>query len=304
MTFRKILNGFLLTYCSPMIRGLPKWAQDIEHEVEAKELEQGDVESVNVEEDDFGKLIVADKDIFDPKIFESTDECNGQHSTRECQSVVRVISALKYFAMLRSSKSDTLRKDIFMDFIQSIYGHFLNDSVHLSTAHQQYLEEIHRALYTKYGFKKCELLSCSLSRRHCRIEANDDDAKTVDDPLYAFYRNIFDSMHFYLFHSFETGLRSFSNLEQYEDTELSTAQCFVIEFARKTKMIQNTREKLAEFFQRFESDNNKYLLPTSTKKKEKKTEGMTSRLCNHSYFNRHPLRPHFDGWLIYEVLSF
>ena len=70
MTFRKILNGFLLTYCSPMIRGLPKWAQEIEDEMEArgnddaKEADQGDVENAKVEEDDYAKLIDADKDLF------------------------------------------------------------------------------------------------------------------------------------------------------------------------------------------------------------------------------------------------
>ena len=68
-------------------------------------------------------------------------------------------------------------------------------------------------LFNKYAFKQCDINSCILSDRHCKGNRTNDNGKDDDDnnnkmdPMFLFYQSIYDSVHYYLFHLFDLGLR-------------------------------------------------------------------------------------------------
>jgi len=60
LVFTKLKNGFLLTYCSSIIKGLPQWARNLEEEEFENEKKEEDKDDVEVE-DDYSKALEADK---------------------------------------------------------------------------------------------------------------------------------------------------------------------------------------------------------------------------------------------------
>ena len=62
LTFRRLKNGFLLNYCSSIIKGLPKWAQQLEREDEKKKAENEQLDGDNEQaelNDDYSKELNA-----------------------------------------------------------------------------------------------------------------------------------------------------------------------------------------------------------------------------------------------------
>eukprot|EP01084_Bolivina_argentea_P083025 150326_1 len=100
--------------------------------------------------------------------FESKQECNGKESdVNKCECIDRIIYALKYYTFL-TTKINTEGQETFINFVQTLYQHYLNDIIHLTIAHEQHLQDINKVLFTKYNFTKCDIKSCILTDRYCR----------------------------------------------------------------------------------------------------------------------------------------
>eukprot|EP01084_Bolivina_argentea_P091584 164848_1 len=142
--------------------------------------------------------------------FESTQQCDEKTpNINNCACITRIIHSLKYYAFL-NTKRNKEGQVTFINFIQTLYLHYLNDMIHLTTTHEQDLQDINNMLFDKYGFKKCDVKSCVLTDRHCKMNRrnnNNNENKTEDntDKIFMFYQDVFDSMHYYLFHLFDLG---------------------------------------------------------------------------------------------------
>eukprot|EP01084_Bolivina_argentea_P263327 445653_1 len=86
-------------------------------------------------------------------------------------------------------------------------------------------------------FGSCDIFRCLFSVRH---HTDDNEAKTVDE-LCNFYTKILDSLHFYLLHLYQCGLRTQKQNEddiKNGDTDHGDDEYFHQEFARVSRLIQ------------------------------------------------------------------
>ena len=190
---------------------------------------------------------------FDETAFHDVDSCCDIH---DCLRLCRLINALKYYEYL-CAKTSQEREERLMAFIDRKYPDYLNDTVHLVTSHGEDLEQIYDLLFDQYGFKKCELTECVYSDRHCRIgSSSHDESEQKLDPLLAFYQDTFDSVHHFLLHLFDLGLRSrrsFASDAGQPCDEQDEASC----------VDPHKRQELAAFFDRFSTQNNKFVMQSN-----------------------------------------
>eukprot|EP01084_Bolivina_argentea_P005565 10475_1 len=79
--------------------------------------------------------------------FESTQECDERKpNVDNCACINRIIHALKYYAFL-NKKTKKEGQLTFINFIQTLYKHYLNDMIHLTTVHEQDLQDINNILF-------------------------------------------------------------------------------------------------------------------------------------------------------------
>eukprot|EP01084_Bolivina_argentea_P122941 217892_1 len=175
-----------------------------------------------------------------------------------CFFLKRIIYAVKYYQSLNPRQSKEAQST-FIKFISEKYKHYLDDVIHLTTKHEQHLELINNALRMDNDFRGCDINSCSLTARHCGItNFVENDSKL--DPLFLFYQDTFDTIHYYLIHLFETGMRLPQNNSNNDGTGKKTDgmwSCVNAQFLRKKLMLIIKRKKLATFFDRFESKTSK-----------------------------------------------
>eukprot|EP01084_Bolivina_argentea_P293717 505222_1 len=143
--------------------------------------------------------------IVDFDIFKSKDtKCEGPD---QCSYLLRIIYSLKHYQTLVSSSIDEAnQKRKFVQFCVEEYRMCLNDYIHLISVHSTDLATIANNLQTNFGFHKCyNIDECKCTQRH-RRRRNKNDPHELDDK-YNFYVEIFDTIHFYLFHLEDLGLR-------------------------------------------------------------------------------------------------
>ena len=102
------------------------------------------------------------------------------------------------------------------------------------------------------------------------MNGTDKEDETIPrlDSLSQFIIDSFDSVHFYLFHLFESGLRTLKadvDSEQKEDDEIEDEdadqnQSVDRAFLRRKKRLKSARNKLADYFQRHEGAENKFVI--------------------------------------------
>ena len=217
------------------------------------------------------RLKRSSKNLIDFAIFSETDHCTGDTpNSEECASVKRVIYALKYYMMM-TKKMDKEGISTFIDFIKSIYNNYLNDVAHLTETHGSDLEDIHKSLFNEYGFKHCDLKKCKLSGRHSSVNGTEKEETRIpiNDPLSNFIVNSFDSVHFYLFHLFDVGLRTFKadrHSQRRDDDEIESEDetRFDRAFSEKKKKLKAVRHELNEYFKRYEGEENKFVISGQT----------------------------------------
>eukprot|EP01084_Bolivina_argentea_P046706 86008_1 len=83
--------------------------------------------------------------------FGSTQECDEKKpDINNCACVNRIIHVLKYYASL-NTKTNQQGQLTFINFIQTLYKHYLNDMIHLTTVHEQDLQDINNILFDGHG---------------------------------------------------------------------------------------------------------------------------------------------------------
>eukprot|EP01084_Bolivina_argentea_P054605 100134_1 len=199
---------------------------------------------------------------FDLNVFkydESLNKCDGDNSLEsmnQCVSLNRLLCALKYYTLLDIIKN-IQHRDIFSHFITDIYDSFLNDYIHLINHHTNHLYELNKSL-TENKFTLCNIKKCQFTARH------HTQIKNALPPALNFFKQTMDSLHFYLFHLFECGLREKKldlNNDDINSEERKDDDYFDAEFSRLHKSM-NERKHITASFSRFKT-NHKFTIKTS-----------------------------------------
>eukprot|EP01084_Bolivina_argentea_P078022 141570_1 len=138
---------------------------------------------------------------FDQDIFKQADELKGLECNHtyfnQCQAMNRLFNALKYYSMIdNNNKND---KEIFNQFINTIYVQLLDDYTHFINYHSCELEIVYNQLINKSMFGLCDINTCKFTSRHQLHHTQN---------ISQFNKRTMDSLHFYIFHCFDVGLRT------------------------------------------------------------------------------------------------
>eukprot|EP01084_Bolivina_argentea_P037194 68772_1 len=136
-------------------------------------------------------------DIINTNIFKNNQQkCNGYN---HCASVKRIMTALTYYNEIFSQKPDD-----FINFCDKYYSkNYLQDYIHVICIHKNVINK------DETKTKTCRMVSgCLSTTRHYRDRTtNQDIKKDENNGTPHLYVDIFDSLHFYMYHMEECGLR-------------------------------------------------------------------------------------------------
>ena len=205
--------------------------------------------------------LIIDLDIFQGKLI--NDNCD---TPTDCKAVERILTTLIYYQRLSKSK-----RSIFSQFLCKSYSHYLDDITHLLNIHEQDLEEINEMIFKRSDFTGCDINHCLTTDRHYDLDQphpNTEEAKRDSDAtetnLERFHQQTWDSVHFYVVHLFELGLRQKKDeLKTIFDVE-DDNDCLDTICKQQQAMIKQKRQKLSRFFGRFKSESNKFNIQTSS----------------------------------------
>eukprot|EP01084_Bolivina_argentea_P084460 152733_1 len=142
---------------------------------------------------------------------ESTLKQNQCISLEEgCECINRMHSALRYYSSLNLDHSQHAENKL-VKYCNMTYKLLLNDYVHIVTNHNSDtdLHKIFNLLTASDDYIECTIAKCTLSSRHYRDRNvnNINKSKVESNKDFMFYRDILDSMHCFLFHLYDFGLR-------------------------------------------------------------------------------------------------
>ena len=156
----------------------------------------------------------------------------------KCITIKRLLASLSYYSVL-----DKDNNDIFCDFMLSVYGpQIYDDYFHLTKYHQNQLKQIRNML----GSTKCELSSCNFANRHYRVYTT-----SSNNINYNLYMEVMDSLHFYIYHLEETGLRSKKEereeIKDSDERKEGKNEYFDKNFSRLIEQTKRTRDAVNRF---------------------------------------------------------
>eukprot|EP01084_Bolivina_argentea_P259435 437744_1 len=163
--------------------------------------------------------INAPKYDIDVSIFTQMDKnCNLNHNNKlinNCTHLHRIIHALKYNQLLLSDYNQ-FTQNKFIEFCRGEYKMCVEDYIHFIMKHSdcKSLPKIVNELKNIYDFQICGNLQCKWSKRHRRDR---DDEKHFNQNDY--FIDLYDTIHFFLFHVEMAGLRSsiINEQDKYKD---------------------------------------------------------------------------------------
>eukprot|EP01083_Nonionella_stella_P108083 313892_1 len=208
------------------------------------------------------------------------NECDPSDYTK-CDAMQRLVSSSKYDAMLQTKKSEDW-DEILTRFMNEVYNQkgalLIDDYIHFQKHHEHELERINNDLIESHGFNDCTIGECEHTRRHMHPQ----NTRDVDTQL-SFYGDIFDALHFHLFHCFEAGLRVRKNDDngQIEEEEKGTKdEYFDAEFARMNRRIL-ARHRNTASYERFATNNTKFNIAHDAKHHTNKNHTYLDELVKH-----------------------
>ena len=214
---------------------------------------------------------------FDLSIFKNEDtlECDGKQHYTDCESMKRLFVALKYYSMMNISENENDR-ELFDQFMHEVYLRFIDDYIHLNNAHSHELETIHNNISNnKTLFTECDISKCAFTTRHHKQQTGTEFLV----PNLRFYKETMDSLHFYLFHCFDVGLRvkteeNNETKQEKKEKETEDKKLFDTAFSRINKMIAQ-RKHITQEFDRFSSHKNNKFNISVTSEEDTKGEDNT-----------------------------
>ena len=192
-------------------------------------------------------------------------------SAEQCVVIQRLLRTLQYFSWPDIVRNVSNR-DLFEEFMQKIHFKIIDDYIHLVQTHGNDLDKPYL-----FSSIKCDnMKQCEFTARRQKT-----NIKVYDlNPKITFYKNIMDSLHFYLFHLYHSGLRVTKHDEEEEikddnDDTNTDDEHFDKIFYRLNKQIEE-RKHLTKSFERFKSNkNNKFNLAVNN---NNETTGDTTSL--------------------------
>eukprot|EP01084_Bolivina_argentea_P260150 439225_1 len=165
-------------------------------------------------------------------------------SIKSCECIERMTNALKYCLSLHILENDYDDRQ-FIKFCHEIYVLLLDDYIHIITLHNNDLIDIFHLLIEEYKFNTCDIQNCKILSRHYSNDIDykysyDNDDDHYDDLI--FYTNIIDSMHCYLIHMYDTGMR-INFCDDIKSNQDDNLQCFDVMFSNITKLITDKKKQ-------------------------------------------------------------
>ena len=179
----------------------------------------------------------------------------------ECSATKRIILALKKYHSFRSKEASHSHHDHrnLVHFCKEIYPSLLDDYIHVIHTHHDELDVISDIMEDTYGIESCDVNDCNFFCRRYRDQSqgSDDNESNMEtyDKDYVFYKNIMDTIHCYIFHSFDTAMRLNIHKEINEEYE-NKADGFDVTFSNICKSIQQRTREISLKSKRF--SNNKF----------------------------------------------
>ena len=198
------------------------------------------------------------KHISSPKPHSSSDPVNF----KSCAPITRLHTALKYYTLLDKHRPNYCQ-DVLTEFSHNVYPieHLLNDYHHLIKSHSEVFHEINQYLVNQLSIRKCEIQNCGFTSRHHRASYNDgNEGRNILHPKPNLYADTLDSLHFRLFHLYDTGLRTLKNeylisVDDKKDGKTEDIPAYDASFAQMKDLV-NSRNHTTKSFERFKTANN------------------------------------------------
>eukprot|EP01084_Bolivina_argentea_P062913 114973_1 len=189
------------------------------------------------------------------EVFKQSEEtCIGINS---CLCLSRIANAMKL--------SDATEANKFVEFCLDRYPQCLDDYIHLICVHSDARNKICDYLKTHHKINKCVTINeCVWTQRHYSNRDYDinDELKynQQDDGKYNFYTELFDTVHFYLFHLEDLALRCSIEPTGIEENiyhnHADYLNCIDNTFVKLQTQIKERHEKYASHFPRLNNDKN------------------------------------------------
>ena len=143
---------------------------------------------------------------------------NGDHCNNlDCEALKRIMISMKYASMLEDS---SIREDILLEFFQNEYTNLLDDYHHLIKVHGHEAHKLKEILMSNHGISCDGISHCNASSRHHRNPDISDLYDNNNDPSFMIFSETLDSLHFYIFHLYDVGLRVSHDMDHKQDDEL------------------------------------------------------------------------------------
>ena len=172
---------------------------------------------------------------------------------KDCMAIKRLLVSLSYYNTLNTHNNNN-DQALFCDFMDTIYQSQIYDDVyHLTKYHQNEIESILNLAIIAYKMEKCDLSHCTHSNRHFRVkQLQKDNNNNNNNKYFNLYEETMDTIHFYVFHLIQGGLRvtnkSKVDEDEKEDEEKEHGtQYFDSSFKRMSSIIKQTKTKTNRF---------------------------------------------------------
>ena len=195
--------------------------------------------------------------------------------TMRCSSLLRLCTASRYIDAVTASKlAEDEQMALLVEFNEEAYNMILDDTIHVVNEHSDDVQQVQSEWIEHFGFPKCTVSNCVKTTRHygrgrkeMKKDVHGDDHS---DPLYEFYRSLYDRVHHFVWHLYDIGLRVDINslgLNGGESDEKNAGTEGVTvdqAFAAERDYIRFRREECQLDFDRFEEAMSKYTIQTLT----------------------------------------
>ena len=152
----------------------------------------------------------------------STDDSNNSDSEQqygptqydaECTGNINSCTALQRLLLRMLTIKKLLNNEDRQYAVKClINSSLLNDYIHLVDVHRQNIFQVKELFLNSFG--ACNIQECEYTKRHGRNRYRIQDQYYLEEPNLILYQNILASLHFFVFHLFDVGLRVHGECKQ------------------------------------------------------------------------------------------